>query len=62
MAENKILVQMLLLTLIECLHCAKHCYKHHIHKLIYASKQLREGDTITIDIFKVIKQNINEFK
>lgn len=62
MAENKILVLMLLLTFIECLHCAKHCYSHHIHNLIYASKQLSEIGTIIIDIFKIIKQNIRKVR
>lgn len=62
MAENKILVLMLLLTLTECSHCAHMCYKHHIHDLIYASKQLCEVGTIIIDIFKIIKQNISQVK
>lgn len=53
---------MLLLTFIECLHCAKCCYKHHICNLIYASKQLGEVGTIVIDILQIIKQKLSEVK
>ena len=60
MAENKILVPILLLTFIEYLHYAKHCYK--CHNLIYSSKQLCEIGTTITDIFKSVEQNISEVK
>lgn len=46
----------------ECLCCAKHCYKHHIYNLIYASWKLCEVGTIISDILKIIKQKLSEVK
>lgn len=62
MAENKTLVPILLLTFIECLHCAECCYKCHMHNLIYGSKQLSEIGTTITGIFKIMKQNISGVK
>lgn len=61
MGKDRILLLMLLYTFIECLCCAKHCYKCHICNLIDASKELLAVGII-IDILKIIKQKLSDVK